>query len=124
VIEVPDEQTAGDRRRAQSNDSLSAEAFFEALRSVVAFREQPAIADPLQHTVDQIGKNPAFAQSRLLRRILIALVMGGEFRRAEAAMLDSATQALVIALLDLHRAGTRSQQDWNRAIEAAQAVSS
>ena len=123
MIELPAEQSAGDRRRAQSNDSLSAEAFFETLRSVVGFREQPAIADPLQHTVDQIGKNPAFAQSRLLRRILIALERGGESRRAEAATLDTATQALVIALLDLHRAGTRPHQDWDSAIEAAQAVS-
>ena len=123
MIQLQEEQTAGDKRRAQSIDSLSAEEFFETLRSVVAFREQPAIADPLQQVVDQICKDPAFAQSRLLSRILIALMTGGQFRRAEAAMLDSATQSLVIALMDLHRAGTRSHQDWNRAIEAAQAVS-
>jgi len=117
------EETAGDRRRAQSKDLLSATEFFEVLRHVVGFREQPAVADPLQHAVAQISDNPAFAQSRLLTRILVAIVRGGEFRRAEAAALDSATKALVIALLDLRLAATRSQQDWNGAIEAAEAAS-
>lgn len=116
------EQNAGDRRRSESRDSLTAEEFFDVLRRVVAFREQPHITDPLQHAVDQITNNPAFAQSRLLKRILVALVRGGEFRRAEAAMLDAGTQALVIALIDLHRAGTRLPQDWSRALDAAEAA--
>ena len=113
------DQSAGDRRRSESRDSLTAAEFFDTLHRVVAFREQPHIADPLQHTVDQIVRDPAFAQSRLLKRILVALVRGGDFRRAEAAMLDAPTQALAIALIDLHRAGTRPAQDWNRAIDAA-----
>ena len=94
------------------------------LREVVGFREQPAIADPLQSAADQIRSNPTFAQSRLLLRILAAQMTGGEFRRAEAAALDAPTQALVIALLDLRRAGARSDQDWSNAIGAAEAASS
>ena len=117
------EETAGARRIAQSKDMLSAAEFFELLRHVVGFREQPAIADPLQHAVDQISSNPVLAQSRLLKRILVALVAGGEFRRAETAALDAVTQALVIALLELHRTGARSPQDWSVAIEAAEAAS-
>jgi hypothetical protein len=117
------EENAGTRRTQQSKDLLTAVEFFETLRHVVGFREQPLIADPLQHAVDQIGTNPAFAQSRLLKRILVGLVTGGEFRRAEAATLDAATQSLVIALIDLHGAGTRPRQDWVRAIEAAEAAS-
>ena len=116
------EETAGARRNAQSRDVLSTVEFFEVLRHVVGFREQPAIADPLQHAVEQIRNNPAYAQSRLLTRILTACMTGGEFRRAEAATLDAATQSLVIALLDLRLASARSEQDWRSAIEAAEAA--
>ncbi len=118
---MPD-PSAGDKRRSESRDLLTAAEFFDTLRRVVAFREQPHVADPLQHAVDQITHNPAFAQSRLLKRILVGLVRGGEFRRAEAAMLDASTQALVIALIDLHHAGTRPAQDWTRALDAAEAA--
>ena len=121
--EVASGLSAGDRRIAQSKDVLSATEFFEALRQVVGFREQPAIADPLQHAVDQIVTNPAFAQSRLLKRVLVALVKGGEFRRAEASALDASTYALVMTVLELHRSGARSDQDWLDAIEAAEAAS-
>ena len=116
------EETAGARRRADSKDSLSAAEFFEVLRNVVGFREHPAVADPLQHAVAQISDNPAFAQSRLLKRILVAIVRGGEFRRAEAAALDAETKALVIALLDLRLAAIRPHQDWNDAVEAVEAA--
>jgi len=106
----------------QSRDVLSAAEFFVVLRQAVSFREQPEISDPLQHAVDQINANPAFAQAQLLRRILVALVTGGEFRRAEATSLDASTHALVLALLELRRTGIRSRQDWNDAIAAAQAA--
>jgi hypothetical protein len=118
---MPD-PSAGDKRRSGSRDVLSAPEFFDALRGVVAYREQPRVDDPLREAVDQIACNPAFAQSRLLRRILVALVSGGEFRRAEAAMLDASTQALVLGLIDLRAAGTRSPEEWILAIDAAQAA--
>ena len=56
-----DTQSAGGKRRDQSRDVLSAAEFFVTLEQVVSFREQPAIGDPLQHAVDQIRANPAFA---------------------------------------------------------------
>jgi hypothetical protein len=102
---------------------LSAAEFFVVLGQVVRFREQPAIGDPLQHAIDQIRANPAFAQSQLLKRILVALVTGGSFRRAEATALDASTHALVMSLLELHRTGARSSQSWSDAIEAAEAAS-
>ncbi len=107
-----------------AQELLSAPQFFEMLRHVVGFRAQPAIADPLQGAVDQIANNPAFAQSRLLMRILVALPSQlGEFRRAEVTALDASTRSLVIALLDLHASAARSTTDWSRAIAAAQAGS-
>jgi hypothetical protein len=123
VNEMQPEASAGARRTAMSKDLLSAAEFFEVLRQVVAFREQPTIAHPLQHAVDQIATHPAFAQSRLLKRVLVALLRGGEFRRAEAATLDASTHALAVALMDLHRSGAVSDQEWVRAIEAAEAAS-
>jgi hypothetical protein len=118
-----DTQSEGTKRRDQSRDVLSAAEFFVVLGQVVRFREQPAIGDPLQHAIDQIRANPAFAQSQLLKRILVALVTGGSFRRAEATALDASTHALVMSLLELHRTGARSSQSWSDAIEAAEAAS-
>ena len=117
-----DTQSAGGKRRDQSREVLSAAEFFVMLRQVVSFREQPARGDPLQHAVDQISANPAFAQSQLLKRILVALVTGGDFRRAEATALAS-TRALVRSLLELRRTGARLSQSWSDAIEAAEAAS-
>jgi hypothetical protein len=118
-----DTRSAGGRRGDQARDVLSAAEFFVMLRQVVGFREQPAIADPLQHAVDQISANPAFAQSQLLKRILVGLITGGDFRRAEATALDASTHALVISLLELRRRGAVSSQSWNDAIQAAEAAS-
>lgn len=117
-----DTQSAGARRRDQSRDVLPAAEFFVMLRQVVTFREQPGIADPLQHAVDQINANPAFSQSQLLKRILVALVAGGDFRRAEATALDASTHALVMSLLELRRTGARSPQAWNDAIEGTESA--
>jgi hypothetical protein len=118
-----DIQSPGAKRREQSQDVVSAAEFFEILRQVVGFREKVPVADPLQSVVDQISNNPAFSQSRLLKRILVALVRGGDFRRAEATALDSPTHALVISMLDLRLTGTRPGPDWNTAIDAAEAAS-
>lgn len=118
-----DAQSAGDKRRDQSRDVVSAAEFFVMLRQTLLLREHTGIADPLQQTVDQISANPAFAQSRLLKRILVALTSGGDFRRAETTSLDASTHALVLALLDLRQEGARSQQDWSDAIVAVEAAS-
>ena len=107
-----------------ARELLSGAEFLEMLRQVVDFRQHAKVADPLKAAVDQIGNNPAFSQSRLLMRILVALTSGGgEFRRAEVAALDAATLALVILLMNTHAEGTRPAEDWVRAIETAKAAS-
>jgi len=105
------------------NESMSATQFREALRHVVRFREQAPIADPLAAAVETIGRNPAFAQARLLTRILVALTHDrGEFRRAELGALDAETYALVIGLMDSFEAGVFERAQWESAAESAQAA--
>lgn len=101
---------------------MEAADFFSLVRRVVGFSKYEAIADPLEAAVSQISSNPAFAQSRLLRRVLVALVTGGEFRRAEAAGLDAPTCRLVIALVDLRVTGVPGQQAWLDALTVAERV--
>ena len=110
------------RAHVRSSDVLTAPEFFSLVRCAIGFREQAPIPDPLNAAVSQISSNPAFAQSRLLKRILVALVSGGEFRRSEAAALDASTCKLVIALLELRSTGTRSRQVWVDAAAAAEAA--
>ncbi len=106
-----------------ATEVLSAVEFQQALRHVIRFRQQLAVADPLAAVVKRIEQNPAFSQSRLLTRILGALTYGqGEFRRAEAAAFDAETLALVIALMDARAAGTRTSAEWKQAVEAARAA--
>jgi hypothetical protein len=102
---------------------LSAVQYQAALRQAVRFREQPPIDDPLAVTLKRIEQDPAFSQSRLLTRLLVALAYReGEFRRAEVAGLDAPTYALVIALLDAFAAGKPPLVDWERAVAAARAA--
>ena len=103
---------------------MSGVEFLNGLRHVVGFINHPDKADPLALVVERIVKDPALSQSRLLLRILVALVHGrGEFRRAEIALLDATTLALVIQLMDLHGTATRSAQDWAKAVAAAEGAS-
>ncbi len=70
-----------------------------------------------------IEQNPAFAQSRLLTRILVALTyQQGEFRRAEVAALDAGTYAMVIALMDAFGPGRRRVRTWEQAVSSARAA--
>ncbi len=115
----------GKRRQvtSESLEILSAAQFQDALRHVVRFREQQPVADPLSAAVAKIEQNPAFAQSRLLARILDALTyQHGEFRRAEIAAFDAETFAVVLALIDAYAAGTMEREKWIRAVEAARAA--
>lgn len=105
------------------SELLSAAQFQEALRQVVRFREQPAVVDPLAAAVKRIEQNPAFTQSRLLTRILVALTyQQGEFRRAEVATLDAETYAMVIDLMDAFGLGTAARPAWEQAVAAARAA--
>lgn len=106
-----------------ATELMSAVQFQEALRHVIRFRQQLPIADPLAEAVKRIEQNPAFAQSRLLTRILDALAyQQGVFRRAEITALDAETFAMVIALMDAHAAGTSTRAAWEHAVEAARAA--
>jgi len=102
---------------------LSPARFEEEVRRVARFRPNVAVGDPLDVAVRKIEQNPAFAQSRLLTRILTALAhREGEFRRAELSALDVASLDIVIALMDACAAGTSTHEDWVRAVDAAQAA--
>jgi hypothetical protein len=116
------ERAAGTRAEA-ATETLSAGRFQEALRRVARYRTAPPIGNPLDAMVRRIAQNPAFTQSRLLARVLTALIyQEGEFRRAELAAFDSDTLAVVIALMDVHAAGTFPREDWIRADDAAKAA--
>ena len=107
-----------------SSEQLSGIEFLEGLRQVVGFRTYSDVKDPLALIVERIVKQPAVVESRLLLRILVALVHArGEFRRAELAALDAPTLAVVIGLMDLRSAGTRPNRDWIEAVTAAEAAS-
>ena len=109
--------------KGPSSEQLSVSEFLEGLRQVVGFRVYPDVQDPLGLIVERIIKQPAVAESRLLLRILVALFRSdGEFRRAELAALDAPTVAVVIRLMDLRSAGTRSDKDWTDAVAAAEAA--
>ena len=117
------ELVAGSRPAAGAAELLSPARFEEELRRVARFRPGVAIVDPLGVAVRKIEQNPAFTQSRLITRILVALTyQEGEFRRAELAAFDSGTLAMVIALMDAHAAGTSTREEWMRAVEMARAA--
>jgi hypothetical protein len=102
---------------------LSAVRFQEELRRVTRYRPSLLVGDPLDAAVRKIEQNPAFAQSRLLTRMLAALTyQQGEFRRAEIAAFDSDTLAMVITLMDAYAAGTTTRENWVRAVDAAKAA--
>ena len=117
------DQSAGLRPAVGATELLSAVRFQEELRRVTRYRPPLLVGDPLDAAVRKIEQNPAFAQSRLLTRILAALTyQQGEFRRAEIAAFDSDTLAMVITLMDAHAAGTSTREDWVRAVDAANAA--
>ena len=110
-------------RTAGAVERLSVDGFLEALRRIVPARAAVPIHKPLDAVLKQIEQAPAFAQSRLLTRVLVALTsQQGEFRRAEVAAFDSKTLALVIALMDARAAGTTTTEEWTCAVELANAA--
>jgi hypothetical protein len=115
--------TSGSKPVAEATELLSAVRFQEALRGVARYRSSVPVGNPLDVAVRKITDNPAFAQSRLLARMLVALTyQEGEFRRAELATFDSDTLAMVITLMDVHAAGTSSRADWVRATDTVKAA--
>ncbi len=108
---------------AAAREILSVVRFQEELRLGVQALVPPALSSALAEVVKSIELNPAFAQSRLLARVLSALLsQAGEFRRAEVFALDSKTRALVIALMDAFAAGIPGREEWQRAADSAAAA--
>jgi hypothetical protein len=102
---------------------MTAFQFEEELRHIARFDLQRSVENPLAAAVQKIRDNPAFAQSRLLGRIVTALTyQSGEFRRAEASALDSETLGLVIALMNAHRSGKTPGDEWINAVTAVNAA--
>jgi hypothetical protein len=102
---------------------LSAARFQDELRRVTHFRAQVVSADPLAEAVKIIEQNPAYAQCRLLTRMLVALAHNqGEFRRAEIAAFDAKTFATVLALMDAATAGRYTREQWVHAVDATKAA--
>jgi hypothetical protein len=117
------EETAGSRRAANEVELLSIIQFQDELRRLSRFTPRPPTPDALVAVVNKIEQNPAYAQSRLLSRILGALTYQvGDFRRAEAAGLDAGSLAMAVTLMDDYAAGTGAREDWVRAVDTARAA--
>lgn len=117
------EESAGSKRAANGFELLSVIQFQDELRRVSRFTPRPPTPDALVAVVHKIEQNPAFAQSRLLTRILAALTyQEGDFRRAEAATLDAGSLAMAVTLMDDYAAGTSAREDWMRAVDSARAA--
>jgi hypothetical protein len=108
---------------AENAELLSIVQFQEELRRARRFCPRPPAVNALLAVVQKIERNPAFAQSRLLTRILTALTyQKGEFRRAEAATLDVEALGMAVTLMDEYAAGTSTHEDWVRAVDSARAA--
>ena len=102
------------------NDVMSLREFQEELRRNARFEARAPLEDALAAAVQSIKDNPAFAQSRLLGKVMRALAQeNGEFRRAEASVFDTPTLRLVIALIDAAGARTHTHAEWLAAVAAA-----
>lgn len=111
------------RVAAATTDTLSVTRFQEELRRGVQALAPAAFPSPLNDVMQSIERNPAFPQSRLLTRLLSALIsQAGEFRSAEVFAFDTKTRAMVVALLDGFAAGIPGRDEWQRAIDSANAA--
>ena len=104
-------------------EPLSVMRFQEELRRGVRREEALAFPNALADVLKSIERNPAFPQSRLLTRLLSALVsQAGEFRSAEVFAFDTKTRALVVAMLDAFASGIPVRAEWQRAVDSATAA--
>ena len=95
--------------------------FLEALRHITRFMTGPLMENPLDVAVQRIEANPAFAQHRLLTRLLAALPgQQGMFRTEEASVFDRDTLAVIVSLTHAHDTGASPPADWQRAIDRAE----
>lgn len=102
---------------------MSVARFQQELRCGVQLPAPTASADALADVMQIIERNPALPQSRLLTRLLSALITQvGEFRSAEVFAFDTRTRAIVVALLDNFARGTPPRDQWQHAIDRAHAA--
>ena len=99
-----------------TSEVLSLAQFQVELRRIAPPVDDNPAGNSLAAAVEQLRANPAFAQSRLLARLVHALTrQSGEFRRAELAAFDTATLRLVIGLLNVAAARSMSSAEWQQA---------
>ena len=117
------EESAGSGHVANEVELLSIIQFQDELRRLSRFTPRPPTPDALVAVVHKVEQNPAYAQSRLLSRILGALTYQvGAFRRAEAAGLDAGSLAMAVTLMNDYAAGTSAREDWIRAVDTVRAA--
>ncbi len=106
-----------------SEEFVSAIEFQEELGRLARSHRLPNVEDPLGKLVTEIEGSPAFAQSRLLTRVLVALAeQQGAFRRADLTLLTTGSLGTVNSLLDGHAAGRITLEDCKRAASRASAA--
>ena len=106
-----------------SDEFVSAIQFQEELGRLARSHWLSKVEDPLGKLVTEIEQGPAFAQSRLLTRILVALAeQQGAFRRADLTLLTTDWLGTVNSLLDAHAAGLITLEDCKRAASRVSAV--
>ncbi len=97
--------------------------FLTALRHITRFMTASADGHPLNDAVKHIESNPAFAQSRLLSRVITALnTRQGEFRPAEISVFDGETLKLIVELMNAKDAGTFTSGEWDSAVKRIHAA--
>ena len=125
---MSDHERSGTQSTVAENDSaargtMSVTRFQQELRRGVQAFVPTAYPDALGDVVKSIELNPAFPQSRLLARLLSALIsQAGEFRSAEVFAFDTKMRATVVALLDAFAAGIPGRDEWQRAVDSANAA--
>jgi len=104
-------------------DGHSFARFLTELRHTTRFMIAAADGHPLNDAVKHIETNPAFMQSRLLARVIIALnTRQGEFRTAEISVFDGETLKLLVGLMKAKDAGTFTSGEWDGAISRIHAA--
>jgi|GEM_PF-903343 len=97
--------------------------FLVELRHITRFMTAAANGHPLNDAVKHIESNPAFAQSRLLSRVITALnTRQGEFRTAEVSVFDGETLKLIVGLMHAKDAGTFTSGEWDSAVNRIHAA--
>ena len=106
-----------------TDEFISATQFQEEMRREARSHRLASVEDPLGKLVTKIEGGPAFAQSRLLTRILVALAhQQGTFRRADLTLLAMDSLGVVNSLLEAHAAGRITLEECTRAAGRATAA--